>query len=309
MADVAGTRASGNGTDWHPLGTGTETFTYTIPSITSNTMIAGGNGYTINARAGDTITWTSTWMIDEAQSWTMNIAREWDAEQDRRWGLYPRPSPRPPEDQRAHLLRRAERDAGYQGRGSRRDEWAAPDWLPEDVTADELDHLGETFAAGRAELLEHDRARQEREAAEATATERAELLLLSVLTAAQRDEWAEHRRVTETAASGRVWRFLPIRSGGVQLLDDHGRARAGLCVHPGEPVPIADQIAGLLLAVRCGDEDHLIRLANITGGRWNADEHRIRAHAGREDYIEDVQPAAMPRGFVRMSMQDPNLAV
>lgn len=147
---------------------------------------------------------------------------------------------------------------------------------------DELRLIEDAFQRGSEERVEDERQRaQARLAAEerarlaAEANRRAEMLLRSLLTHEQKQEWMSHRRVTEVAPSGRVWRLFPLWSGSATIMDGETR-RATLCVHPRERVPDVDNVAALLMALRSGDEDHLIQIAILHGGHWTAEEEAIR---------------------------------
>lgn len=276
---------------WQTLGTMTEGVTYDVdydyvdigmgygrayPVAMSRTTVTIGSR-TLTLSAGDTLTITgSRWYI---QTGNGPNADAWDVE----WSWFPRGAsmhPPSPQDQRVHQLRRAEADARRQGHQLEVAAYTPPDWWPADATAVELAQVRGTFAAARAEQLQAIEARRAQEAAQVEVRRRAELLLLSVLTAAQKAEWLEHRYVTETAPSGRVWRFHPVRVGGVQLLGEDGRVRTQLCVHPVDHVPDEDQIAALLLAVRFGDEDHVLATANLYQGRWGPTETQVRRTYG-----------------------------
>lgn len=117
--------------------------------------------------------------------------------------------------------------------------------------------------------------REERERMQAEADRRAELLLLSLLTHDQKEEWLAHRHVTEVAPSGRVWRLFPKWSGAACLMEGNVR-RATLCLHPLERVPDADVMAAILVGLRNGEEEHYIKIAILHGGNWTAEENEIR---------------------------------
>lgn len=168
-----------------------------------------------------------------------------------------------------------------------------------DLTDEEIRRIEDGWQRGceehierlrQAELRRMEREQREREQAEAN--RKAELLLLSVLTHEQKKEWMSHRRVTEVAPSGRVWRLFPEWSGGATIMEGEAR-RATLCIHPRERVPEADNMAALIMALRSGDEDHLIQIAILHGGHFTEEEKQIRA--GRQ--VERVQVAA---GFIEV---------
>lgn len=123
--------------------------------------------------------------------------------------------------------------------------------------------------------VEAERARNRNRLAMLEAQRKAEVLLLSILSAEQKREWLEHKRVTHVSSSGRIWRLFPQWAGGVTLMNGDVR-RATLCLHTAERIPEADNIVGLLLSLRHGDEDHLISIANLSAGELTEDELQIR---------------------------------
>lgn len=142
------------------------------------------------------------------------------------------------------------------------------------LTDDELRAWEDVRQRRAEERLERERQAamraEEREAAEG----RAQALLHSILTAAQKREWLEHKRLTVTAPSGRVYRLLPGWSGNVCIMDGDVR-RATLCVHPRERVPDSDCIAAQVLTI-LHDEERLLQLAILHGGEFSEDELEIR---------------------------------
>ena len=116
---------------------------------------------------------------------------------------------------------------------------------------------------------------------------RSEWVLARLLSDEQAIEWRDARCVTEQAPSGRLWRF---KSGGgylvsVSILEDDGvRPRVYLCVHTRNMIPPAELIAGFLLTVRSGNENHLITTGNNYGGYWSEEERLIRQEAGVYDW-------------------------
>lgn len=125
--------------------------------------------------------------------------------------------------------------------------------------------------------VEADRAAARVLVEHAEAQRKAEVLLVSILTAEQKREWLQYRRVTHVSPSGRTWRLFPQWAGGVTLMDDTGEVRrATLCVHTAARIPEADNMVGLLLSLRSGDEEHLISIANLSAGELTEDELRIR---------------------------------
>lgn len=118
-------------------------------------------------------------------------------------------------------------------------------------------------------------AAEERERVEGEANRRAELLLLSLLSHEQKEEWLAHRYVTEVAPSGRVWRLYPKWAGAACLMDGNTR-RATLCLHPLERVPDVDVMAAILVGLRNDQEEHYIKIAILHGGDWTQEEQAIR---------------------------------
>lgn len=118
-------------------------------------------------------------------------------------------------------------------------------------------------------------AAEERERVEGEANRRAELLLLSLLTHEQKEEWLAHRYVTEVAPSGKVWRLYPKWAGAACLMAGNVR-RATLCLHPLTRVPDVDVMAAILVGLRSGQEEHYIKIAILHGGEWTKDELDIR---------------------------------
>lgn len=145
---------------------------------------------------------------------------------------------------------------------------------------------------GWEETVERNRAAERRAAQTEAAQRKAELLLISLLTQEQKEEWLAHKRVTQVAASGRVWRLFPSWSGGAVIMDGEVR-RATLCVHPAERIPDADVMVALLTAIRCGDEALLIKTAILHGGTWSPEELDIRA--GRQVRVEAVPGGEVER--------------
>lgn len=130
---------------------------------------------------------------------------------------------------------------------------------------------------------------------QAEADRRAERLLVSLLSAEQKREWLEHKHVTERAPSGRRWRFYPIWSGGSTILNGESNVRrATLCVHYQEKIPNTDLMAGMLLALRNGDEHLVLAKANLHSGNFTPEEHTIR-RLTREAIFQGATRDAMRR--------------
>lgn len=160
--------------------------------------------------------------------------------------------------------------------------------LPDDVS----DVLVDLWMRTREEEIEHRRRIEAERAQRAEAKQRAEALLESLLDDEQLTEWREHRRVTERAPSGRVWRLFAEWAGGAALMDEQAQARrATLCIHPRERVPEADVVVGLIAALRGGDEEHLIEIAVLHSGQFQDDELAIR-RARREERMQAAAIAA-----------------
>jgi hypothetical protein len=142
------------------------------------------------------------------------------------------------------------------------------------LTEDELRAWEDLRQRRAEERLERERQAAMREEERQAAEVRAQALLHSILTAAQKREWLEHRRLTVTAPSGRVYRLLPGWSGNVCIMDGDVR-RATLCVHPRERVPDSDCIAAQMLTI-LHDEERLLQLAILHAGQFSEDELEIR---------------------------------
>lgn len=194
------------------------------------------------------------------------------------------------QERRQHLLDRCRRDAREQGY-SQRPVLDVRYPLPDDVTDDEIREIEDAFQRAREERIEQDRVHERRETEKVAAQRRAEKLLVSLLTHEQKQEWLEHKRVTEVASSGRIWRFTNHWSGGANIMSDDGkRVRTNICVHPRERVPVPDMIAGLLLTVRSGSENELINLGIAHDGQWSDEELEIRRNGPliRSVYVEEM---------------------
>ena len=166
-----------------------------------------------------------------------------------------------------------------------------------DLTDDERRQLEDGWQRGREERIEADRQaeaarlrEEERKLAQEAANRKAELLLISLLTHEQKEEWMAHRRVTEVAPSGRVWRLFPNWSGAATLMEGEVR-RATLCIHPRERVPEADVIAAIITLLRSNEERHLIEIAVLHNGKWTPEEEEMRAHFRAETVYAPDQGA------------------
>lgn len=110
------------------------------------------------------------------------------------------------------------------------------------------------------------RTRAELRAAEDRAIE----LLMSVCNKTQVAEWKKHKRITVRGSAGGVYVLRLGWAGNVEKLDaikfkaSRGKIRAkvdGYCIHPGRPVPLADNLVAQLLALRT-DEEAFVAKAN-----------------------------------------------
>lgn len=151
-----------------------------------------------------------------------------------------------------------------------------------DLTPEQWREIEDGWQRGSEERIEDERQaelarmeREERERLQAEADRRAELLLLSLLTHDQKEEWLANRHVTEVAPSGRVWRLFPKWSGAACLMDGAVR-RATLCLHPLERVPDVDVMAAILVGLRSGEEEHYIKIAVLHHGTWTREEEELR---------------------------------
>jgi hypothetical protein len=106
-------------------------------------------------------------------------------------------------------------------------------------------------------LVRIEREQEERR----VAAERAEQLLISHLTRAQRKSWERDKAIEVKGRSGRTYRIKCGRAGNVYELDDKGRPVASLCVHLVDPVPDQDNVLWQLLAIQ-HDEEEFLRRAN-----------------------------------------------
>lgn len=120
------------------------------------------------------------------------------------------------------------------------------------------------------EIARHDaaRARQMEEARAVhrrrkEAEERAEQLLLSYLTPAQREEYRCHKRISVQAKSGRLYHVRAQGNlvGNVHEVDAKGEAVARLCAHASHEIPMGDQLLTQMMLLR-HHEDDFRRIAN-----------------------------------------------
>ncbi len=98
------------------------------------------------------------------------------------------------------------------------------------------------------------------------AEDKAETLLNSVLTPAQRDEYKRLQRFKVYTASGNVYRVERGRQGNLKRVEIDGQGREkvveSLCVHPVARVPDQDTMVAQLLMLQT-DEGELRELSNI----------------------------------------------
>lgn len=121
---------------------------------------------------------------------------------------------------------------------------------------------------------ERDEYRRRAEAAEAArklAEEKAEKLLLSVLSPEQRDEYLKHGRFHVRTADGRLYRINKGRHGNMELLERDADGELiiaeNLCVHVQPNCPNQDNMVAQKLMIESGMEDELRRIANISDYR------------------------------------------
>jgi hypothetical protein len=155
----------------------------------------------------------------------------------------------------------------------------------DEYSDDEWRTVEDAYQRAYEERVEQDRARDRSRLAQLEAERKAEVLLLSILTAGQKREWLEHKRVTHVSESGRVWRLFPAWGGSVCLMDGEVR-RTTLCLHTAQRIPDADNVVALLLSLRHGEENHLVAIANLHGGEFTEDELQIR-----RDHRNGARPA------------------
>lgn len=109
-------------------------------------------------------------------------------------------------------------------------------------------------------------AQQERKRRRESADSRADRLLKSILTTAQRTQYERDRCfevITGRTGQMRVYRIKHGWAGNVFLLDAAGREVEKLCIHPNETVPIADNLVAQKFLLEA-DEEMFRRTANKT---------------------------------------------
>lgn len=230
-------------------------------TVADQTQWYVGNTITIQAtNSATTLTqpWDNFWQTSVTSSSYTLSAVTWDA-----WTAQH-------EETRAEREERQRQHARYLAQQGQH----VPAGLRGLLTQDELRAWEDLRQRRAEERLERERQAAMREEERQAAEARAQALLHSLLTAAQKREWLEHRRLTVAAPSGRVYRLLPGWSGNVCIMEGDVR-RATLCVHPRVRVPDSDCIAAQLLTIM-HDEERLLQLAILHGGEFTADELEIR---------------------------------
>lgn len=118
---------------------------------------------------------------------------------------------------------------------------------------------------------EYRRRAEEAEAARKLAEEKAERLLLSVLSSEQREQYLRSGHFDVRTGGGRVYRVTKGRHGNLKLLEpgDNGEliVAESLCVHVRPDCPNQDNMVAQKLMIECGMEEELRRIANISDYR------------------------------------------
>lgn len=123
--------------------------------------------------------------------------------------------------------------------------------------------------AARRRQLEADHAvwlaqRRQNAAKRKAANDRAETLLMSILSSAQRDQYKAERRFTVHLPNGNHYMIRQGRHGNIERIDEDGKRLENLCVHVADyNIPDADNCAAQKLLLEC-NEPELRRIANIT---------------------------------------------
>lgn len=105
---------------------------------------------------------------------------------------------------------------------------------------------------------------RQKQAERKAADERAEKLLMSILSSAQRAQYQAERRFTVHLPNGHHYMIRRGRHGNIERIDERGNRLENLCVHvaPHE-IPDCDNMAAQKLMIEC-NEDELRKIANIT---------------------------------------------
>jgi hypothetical protein len=128
----------------------------------------------------------------------------------------------------------------------------------------------------RAAAIERLRAEQaqraavERQVAQ-EANARAELLLVGMLTAEQRETYSQARFIIVIGRSGRRYRVRRGRVGNIDVIGPNGHIESRLCAHPGIWTPDPDVMLAQLLHLQ-HDDDAFCRTANV---------HEVLSNEGR----------------------------
>lgn len=95
------------------------------------------------------------------------------------------------------------------------------------------------------------------------ANERAEKLLMSILSSAQRAQYKSERRFTVHLPNGNHYMIRQGRHGNIERIDESGKRLENLCVHVAPyDIPDADNLAAQKLMLEC-NEPELRKIANI----------------------------------------------
>lgn len=197
---------------------------------------------------GNTTATTSDYLVVGTRAW-----REWNAQQ---WLG---------QEQRQYNQRMAQYTNAGQGQygghlGPAMGQGVAPPPLTEEQLAQQ--HAAQVARVERERLLNEqarlDHLQRQREAA--IAKRKAEALLLSVLTRAQRKERKDRGFFTEVI-DGQEYRFHRGTHGNVHLIDDRGAIVQTYCIQP-DDVPEGDAHVAQLMMLR-HDRERFMRLAGI----------------------------------------------
>lgn len=136
------------------------------------------------------------------------------------------------------------------------------------LTPEQRAEQGARLARIRAEQAERN-AVEQRIATEANA--RAEVLLLAMLNAEQRETYQRARHIIVVGRSGRRYRVRRGRIGNVDVIGRDGHIESRLCAHPGIWTPDPDVMLAQLLHLQ-HDDDAFCRTANV---------HEVLSNEGR----------------------------
>ena len=96
------------------------------------------------------------------------------------------------------------------------------------------------------------------------ANERAEKLLVSILSTAQREQYTKERRFTVHLPNGNRYMVRKGRHGNIERIDEQGKRIENLCVHVApHKIPDCDNMAAQKLMLE-SNEPELRRIANIS---------------------------------------------